>query len=71
MSGKTWLLSGQFATPEVACITDQGGKRCISLAAEVCPTNVTSLSAEPPASLKQLVVARQRSYDPLWSPALS
>jgi hypothetical protein len=39
--------------------------------ASATPRNVTSLSVQPSASLQQRVVARQRSYDPLWSPSLS
>jgi len=48
-----------------------GGQRRISLRAEECPTNVTSLSEEPSASLQQLAVARRRSYDPSWPRSLS
>ena len=40
-------------------------------AAEVGVTNVTSLSVKRSASLQRPVVARQRRYDSLWSPALS
>ena len=41
------------------------------LDAEEGVTNVTSLSVKRSASLQRPVVARQRRYDSLWSPALS
>jgi hypothetical protein len=37
MSRKIAVASGQFTTPEVFGIVNQGGNRCISLAAEGCP----------------------------------
>ena len=51
--------------------TYSGLARPSGLAASVGATNVTSLSVEPVASLQQLVVARQRSYDPLSPHSLS
>ena len=39
--------------------------------AEEGVTNVTSLISAPSASIQQLVIARRRSYDPLWSRSLS
>lgn len=56
-------------------LTLQHTRRCVdppspnpsSQRASVCPTNGTSLSAEPSASIQQLVMARRRSYHPLWS----
>ncbi len=71
MSRKTGLPGGQFTTPEAVFSITRRGWRCISLPAAACPTNGTSLSVEPPASLQQLVAGRQRRYDPLWSHSLS
>jgi site-specific DNA recombinase len=53
--------------PERGCLQDCSRR----VRAAVGVTNGTSLSVEPLASLQQLVAARHRRYDSLWSPALS